>query len=245
VLGDPDFIAIDTATLSSKPYARQLQGSIALDRATPSAQVSGRTGMQGGGTHTTHFSVADAFGNAVALTTTLNSGFGSAVTVAGGWFLLNNEMDDFASKPGAPNQFGLVQGEANAVAPGKRMLSAMTPTIVFDQNDKPMLITGASGGPYIITTVFQLVSDAIDYGMGVGAAMSAPRFHHQHLPDALALEQDGFDPPTLLAMEKLGHRLTFFDVPSTGWTIAATIERRGDRWHGMADPRIHGSGAGY
>jgi gamma-glutamyltranspeptidase/glutathione hydrolase len=245
VLGDPDFVAVDTAKLSSKPFARQLQASIAVDRATPSAQVSGRTGIQGDGTHTTHFSVADGFGNAVAMTTTLNSSFGSAVTVAGGGFVLNNEMDDFAAKPGAPNQFGLVQGEANAVAPGKRMLSAMTPTIVFDRNEKPILITGASGGPYIITTVFQLLSDTIDYGMSVSSAMSAPRLHHQHLPDELALEKDGFDRPTLLALEKLGHRLTFFDVPATGWTIAATIERRNERWHGMADPRIHGSGVGY
>ena len=245
VLGDPDFVAVDTARLSSKAFARQLQTSISLDRATPSSQVSGRTGTQADGTHTTHFSVADGFGNAVALTTTLNSGFGSAVTVGGAGFLLNDEMDDFASKPGAPNQFGLVQGEANAVAPGKRMLSAMTPTIVFGNDGRPLLITGASGGPYIITTVFQLLSDAIDYGMDIASAMSAPRMHHQHLPDELALEQDGFDAPTQQALKGLGHRLTFFAVPATGWTVAATIERRNQRWHGMADPRIHGLGAGY
>ncbi len=230
VLGDPDFVSVPTSELASKGFARRLQASISPDRATPSAQVSGRTGAQGDGTHTTHFSVADRFGNAVAMTT-LNSSFGAAVMVGGAGFVLNNEMDDFTSKPGAPNQYGLVQGAANAVAPGKRMLSAMTPTILFGKDDRPLLITGASGGPFIITTVFQLLSDAIDYGMGVASAMSAPRLRHQHLPDELALEQDGFDPSTRLALERLGHRLTFsmcrraagrFPPPSNGATGAGT-----------------------
>ena len=112
------------------------------------------------------------------------------------------------------------------------MLSAMTPTIVFGKNGKPVLITGASGGPYIITTVFQLLSAAIDYGIDVGVALSAPRFHHQHLPDELALEKDGFDRSTTQALERLGHRLTFFEVLMTGWTIAATIDWRNGRWRG-------------
>ena len=245
VLGDPDFVAVNTARLSSKTFARQLQQSISRDRATPSAQVSGRIGMQDDGKHTTHFSVADVFGNVVAMTTTLNSAFGSAVTVGGAGFVLNNEMDDFTSKPGAPNQYGLVQGQANAIAPGKRMLSAMTPTIVFGKDGRPFLVTGASGGPYIITTVFQLLSDAIDYGMSLERAMSAPRIHHQHLPDELLLEKEGFAAPTMLELQRLGHRLTFFDVPATGWTVAATIERGDLRWQGMADPRIHGLAAGY
>ncbi len=121
----------------------------------------------------------------------------------------------------------------------------MTPTIVFGKDGTPVLVTGASGGPYIITTVFQLLSAAIDHDIGVGAAMSAPRIHHQHLPDALALEKDGFDPSTTQALELLGHRLTFFDVPATGWTVAATIDRRDGRWRGMADPRLHGAATGH
>ena len=188
--------------------------------------------------------MVDAAGNAVALTTTINSGFGSAVTVTGAGFLLNNEMDDFAAKPGSPNQFGLVQGEANAIAPGKRMLSAMTPTIVFGVDGKPSIVTGASGGPFIITTSWEIVSNIVDYGMPAGSAMSAPRMHHQHLPDGIALEQDGFDAPVQEALQALGHRLTFFAVPKSGWTVAATIERRGE-WHGMADPRLHGASVGY
>lgn len=244
VLGDPDFVPVDVPRLSSKAFARELQASISLDHATPSSQVSGR-GISHDGPHTTHFSVVDAFGNAVALTTTINSSFGSAVTVTGAGFLLNDEMDDFAAKPGSPNQFGLVQGEANAIAAGKRMLSAMTPTILLGSDGRPAVVTGASGGPFIITTAFEVISNIVDYGMTVGGAMSAPRMHHQHLPDEIALEQDGFDPKITAALERLGHRLTFFAVPKSGWTIAATIGRRGAEWHGMADPRLHGEAVGY
>ncbi|HEY7292494.1 MAG TPA: gamma-glutamyltransferase [Vicinamibacterales bacterium] len=244
VLGDPDFVTFDAGRLSSKEFARELQSSISLDHATPSSQVSGRSGISHDGPHTTHFSVVDAAGNAVAMTTTINSGFGSAATVTGAGFLLNNEMDDFAAKPGSPNQYGLVQGDANAIAPGKRMLSAMTPTIVFGTDGKPAIVTGASGGPFIITTAWEIISNIVDYGMPASSAMSAPRFHHQHLPDEISLEQDGFDASVQQALKALGHRLTFFAVPTTGWTVAATIERRGD-WHGMADPRLHGESAGY
>jgi gamma-glutamyltranspeptidase / glutathione hydrolase len=244
VLGDPDFVTLDTGRLSSKAFARELQSSISLEHATPSSQVSGRSGGAHDGPHTTHFSVVDEAGNAVALTTTINSGFGSAATVSGGGFLLNNEMDDFAAKPGSPNQYGLVQGDANAIAPGKRMLSAMTPTIVFGRDGKPAIVTGASGGPFIITTAWEIISNIVDYGMPASSAMSAPRLHHQHLPDEIALEQDGFDASVQQALRTLGHRLTFFAVPKSGWTVAATIERRGE-WHGMADPRLHGESAGY
>jgi gamma-glutamyltranspeptidase / glutathione hydrolase len=244
VLGDPDFVTLDLGRLSSKAFARELQSSISLDHATPSSQVSGKSGMSHDGPHTTHFSVVDASGNAVALTTTINSGFGSAASVTGAGFLLNNEMDDFAAKPGAPNQYGLVQGDANAIAPGKRMLSAMTPTIVFGIDGKPAIVTGASGGPFIITTTWEIISNIVDYGMPASSAMSAPRLHHQHLPDEIALEQDGFDASVQQALHTLGHRLTFFAVPKSGWTVAATIERRGE-WHGVADPRLHGESTGY
>ena len=244
VLGDPDFVTFDAGRLSSKAFARELQSSISLEHATPSSEVSGRSGNAHDGPHTTHFSVVDEAGNAVALTTTINSGFGSAATVSGAGFLLNNEMDDFAAKPGSPNQYGLVQGDPNAIAPGKRMLSAMTPTIVFGMDGKPAIVTGASGGPFIITTAWEIISNIVDYSMPASSAMSAPRLHHQHLPDEIALEQDGFDTSVQQALHSLGHRLTFFAVPKSGWTVAATIERRGD-WHGMADPRLHGESAGY
>ena len=244
-LGDPDFVPVDTRLLSSNGFARTLASSISADHATPSLEISGLGGVTPRSKHTTHFSVTDAGGNAVSLTTTLNSGFGSAVTVDGAGFVLNNEMDDFAGQPGAPNQFGLVQGETNAIAPGKRMLSSMTPLIVAGTDGKPLLVTGASGGPYIITTVFELMSNLLDYELPVGGSMSAPRFHHQHLPDEISLEDGGFLPATLAELQRLGHKLTFFSVPTTGWTIAATIQRTAHGWEGKADPRLRGLAAGY
>jgi gamma-glutamyltranspeptidase/glutathione hydrolase len=244
-LGDPDFVRVDTKLLSSNAFAHKLASSISTNHATPSNEVSGSTGAKPSSKHTTHFSVADSTGNAVSLTTTLNSGFGSAVTVEDAGFVLNNEMDDFAGQPGAPNQYGLVQGEANAIAPGKRMLSSMTPLIVAGKDGKPLLVTGASGGPYIITTAFELMSNLLDYDLPVGGSMSAPRFHHQHLPDEISLEEGGFLPSTLAELERLGHKLTFFTVPTQGWTIAATIQRTANGWEGKADPRLHGLAAGY
>jgi gamma-glutamyltranspeptidase/glutathione hydrolase len=243
VLGDPDFVAFDQAELLSPAFSARLRGSISPERATPSADVSGHPAPVET-RQTTHFSVADGHGNGVALTTTINGWYGSAVTVAGAGFLLNNEMDDFAAKPGTPNMYGLVQGEANAIAPGKRMLSAMTPTIVLDAERKPMLVTGASGGPFIITTVFQAVSNRLDYGLGVSALMQAPRMHHQHLPDALRLEKDGFEEAEVSALRRLGHEVRFFERPDDG-SIGATIERRGGRWYGQSDPRITGLAKGY
>jgi len=153
-------------------------------------------------------------------------------------------MDDFAAKPGTPNMYGLVQGEANAIAPGKRMLSAMTPTIVLDADHRPMMVTGASGGPFIITTVFQAISNRLDYGLGVSALMQAPRMHHQHLPDALHLEQNGFDAAEVSVLQKRGHEVRFFERPDGG-SIGATIERRDGKWYGQSDPRITGSAKGY
>ena len=246
LLGDPDFIDVPTATLLSPAYAAGLQASITTGRATPSKDIAVPVGAAPDGRHTTHFSVADRLGNVVALTTTLNGNHGSAVTVSGAGFLLNNEMDDFTSKPGSPNQFGLIMGEANAVAPGKRMLSSMAPTIVLDERAQPLLVTGASGGPLIITTVFQLISNRLDYGLDVGASMRAPRFHHQHLPDQIGFEAGGLDEPTIRALAGLGHQVVpFRDFWVDGWTVAATIERRDGRWTGAADPRLHGSAAGY
>jgi gamma-glutamyltranspeptidase/glutathione hydrolase len=243
VLGDPDFVDVPLAHLLEPDFATELARSIDPDHATPSERVAPGVGADVEGRHTTHFSIADAHGNVAALTTTLNDSFGSAVTVAGGGFLLNNEMDDFAAKPGAPNLFGLVQGEANAIAPGKRMLSSMTPTIVLDERGEPLLVTGASGGPRIITATFLILSARIDHGLGIVAAASAPRFHHQHLPDVIAIEKAGLDEETVRALETMGHKIRWVDPTAT--SLAATIERRDGHWYGVSDPRTHGLALGF
>ena len=239
-LGDPDFVPIPHARLLSQGYADSLRAGIALDHATRSTELRAGLGGDVESTHTTHFSVVDAHGNAVALTTTINDLFGSAVTVAGAGFLLNNEMDDFASKPGAPNLYGLVQGEANAIAGGKRMLSAMTPTIVLDPAGKPLLITGARGGPRIISAVFQVLSNVIDHGMDIGAAVHAPRIHHQHFPDRIRYEPNGLGAADSAALRALGHELQ----PGFVGT-APSILRRDGFWTGAPDPRTGGLAAGY
>ena len=231
-LGDPDFIQVDQPALLAPSFSAELRRTIVTDHATPSSEVKG---LPAPAEHrqTTHFSVADADGNAVALTTTINGWYGSAVTVTGAGFLLNNEMDDFAAKPGTPNMYGLVQGEANAIRPGKRMLSAMTPSIVFGTDGKAELITGASGGPFIITTVFQAISNYLDYGLDASALMQAPRMHHQHLPDSLLLETAGFDASVLTTLRGFGH--TVRDVADVdGGSISATIQRRGGTWMARA-----------
>jgi gamma-glutamyltranspeptidase / glutathione hydrolase len=240
-LGDPDFVEFPEEWLISQAYAAQLRGTIDRQQATPSQQVRPGLGEAVEPEHTTHFSVVDPFGNAVALTTTINSLYGSAVTVSGAGFLLNNEMDDFAAKPGAPNQFGLVQGEANAIEPGKRMLSAMTPTIVLDRNGEVLMVTGARGGPRIISAVFQVISNVLDYGMDVATAVRTPRIHHQHLPDVLYYERDGLADHLMDQLRLMGHAVE--PRPTVG--TAPSILRRGTTWTGSADPRTGGLGAGF
>ena len=237
-LGDPDFVDIRRDFLLSDAHARELRASITMDRATPSMQVtpSGVVRMGNEGRETTHLSVADSQGNAVALTTTVNFLYGSGVAVTGAGFFLNNEMDDFASKPGSPNAFGLVQGEANAIEPGKRMLSAMTPTIVLDAQGEPLLVTGGRGGPLIISETWQLISNVVDFGLDLRAAVAAPRIHHQHLPDELVMEEGGFSESLVAAMRARGHEV---DLGNTG--IAPALLRVGDVWQSVADPRAAGS----
>jgi gamma-glutamyltranspeptidase/glutathione hydrolase len=243
VLGDPDFVDLPLERLLSPEFLADLMAETSKDRATPSASLRPAVGTDREGAHTTHFSVADERGNVVALTTTLNGSHGSAVTVAGAGFLLNNEMDDFTVKPGSPNLFGLVQGEANAIAPGKRMLSSMTPTIVLDPRGEPLLVTGASGGPHIITATFLIVSAVLDHRADIARAVGAPRFHHQHFPDVIALERDGFDDAVVRDLVQRGHATRWFD-PLAG-SLAASIERRDGRWLGASDPRTHGLALGY
>jgi gamma-glutamyltranspeptidase/glutathione hydrolase len=240
-LGDPAFVQIPLGDLMSSDYAARQRHTISRTRATPSLEVRPGLGAFNEPEHTTHFSIVDPNGNAVALTTTINELYGSAVTVSGGGFLLNDEMDDFASKPGTPNMFGLVQGEANAIQPEKRMLSAMTPTIVLDRSGNVMMVTGARGGPRIITAVFQVISNVLDYGMDVGAAVHAPRIHHQHLPDVLGYERDGLPADVIAQLQAMGHTVE----ARAGVGTAPTILRRGGVWTGVPDPRTGGLAKGY
>src|SRR6185436_13838743 len=205
-LADPDFVPQPTARMLSTAYVAQRRATILPDRATPSAEVAPGLGpppAEGG--NTTHYSIVDGLGNAVAVTTTLNSLYGSGVTVTGAGFLLNNEMDDFTSKPGVANQFGLVQGAANAIAPRKRMLSAMAPTIVLDARGRLRAVTGTAGGSTIITSIAQMVSNIVDFDMDVGTAELAPRLHHQHLPDTLRYEKHGLEDSTVARLRQMGH----------------------------------------
>jgi gamma-glutamyltranspeptidase/glutathione hydrolase len=200
----------------SDTYAAERRTDIHPDRATPSDQVRPGLGPDGStnttlgrgeAQHTTHYSIVDRQGNAVAVTTTINSLYGSFVTVTGAGYLLNNEMDDFAASPGTPNQYGLLQGEANAITPRKRMLSSMTPTIVLDDSGRVKLVTGSPGGPTIITTVAQIVSNVVDFDMDIATATAAPRLHHQHLPDVVQYERAGLNQDVVMALRGLGYRV--------------------------------------
>ncbi|HEU4953586.1 MAG TPA: gamma-glutamyltransferase [Gemmatimonadales bacterium] len=237
-LGDPAFVSNPIGQLLSKEYAATLRGEIGPRASvTPAFQPTTRTGAS-----TTHYSVVDAEGNAVSCTTTLNNSYGSAVTVTGAGFLLNDEMDDFTTVPGKPNLYGLVQGEANAIAPGKRMLSAMTPTLVLDPAGRLFLLLGTPGGPRIITMVYHVISNVIDHRMPLPAAVSAPRLHHQALPDRIEIEPDGFPPATLDSLRALGHAIADDDGY---WGDVEAIMRTSDGWQGVSDPRRGGGGAGY
>ncbi len=203
-LGDSDFVKVPTAGLLDAAYVAARRASIDLDHATPSSTL-GAGQPKGEPVETTHFNVIDAAGNAVAMTYTINNSYGSGVTAPRLGFLLNDEMDDFASQPGSPNMFGLIQGEANAIAPGKRPLSAMTPTIVL-KDGKLFMTLGAPGGPRIISGVFQVLINVLDFGMDIQRAVDQPRLHHQWMPDVLALEP-GFSPDTRALLEQRGHKL--------------------------------------
>lgn len=205
-LGDPAFVKMPVDTLISKTWAKQIFEQIHGKPARPAAKVPPLKE----GDHTSHLSVVDAQGNAAAITTTVNYIFGSCVVARGTGVLLNDEMDDFAAKPGEPNVYGLVTGEANAVAPGKVPLSSMAPTIVFakDQPEKVQLVVGTPGGSTIPTTVIQAIVNVLDYDMPLDRALSTPRIHHQYLPDVIRVEPNGLESATWKALEKMGHALT-------------------------------------
>ena len=236
-LGDPAFVNVPISTLTSKTYARAVARTISRTHADPTTGIAALSE----GSETTHYSVVDSHGNAVATTTTLNDLYGSGVYVSGAGFFLNDEMDDFTSKPGVPNMYGLIQGEANAIAPGKRMLSAMSPTIVLDPKGNVLLVLGARGGPRIISATAQVILDVIDHRMSIADAMSAPRIHHQSLPDSIRLENGGFDSATIARLHQMGH--TTFEL--FGIASAEAIMRVKGGYQGMPDPRSRGAAVGF
>ena len=239
-LGDPAFVKVPLSTLTSKTYARAIAKSISRDRAVPTTKLAVAEGREG--TETTHYSVVDRLGNAVATTTTLNDLYGSGVFVSGAGFFLNDEMDDFTAQPGTPNMYGLIQGVANSIAPGKRMLSAMSPTIVLDPKGNLLLVTGARGGPRIISATAQIILDVIDHRMSLADAMSAPRIHHQSLPDSIRVEAGGIRPAVVARLTEMGHHV--YELRS-GIASAASIMRVKGGYEGMDDPRSRGGASGF
>ena len=237
-LADPAFVKVPIAQLTDKAYAARLRATIGTMRATPTSTVS--TAMREG-METTHYSVVDDKGNAVATTTTLNNLYGSGVYIASAGFFLNDEMDDFAALPGKPNMFGLVQGEANAIQPGKRMLSAMSPTIVLDRDGSLLLVVGSRGGPRIITSTSQVVLNVLDYRMTLADAMSAPRLHHQALPDSLYFERDAVTAAVADSLRAMGYGVS----SGRGIGLVNAIMRVKGGYEGVSDPRSAGRPIGY
>ncbi len=234
-LGDPDFSPIPVTGMLSKAYAAGWARTIARDWATPSKMVSAGDPSAYEPTETTHYSVVDADGGAVAATTTINRSYGSGVTIPGGGFLMNNEMDDFTSAPGVPNSFGLVQGEANAIGPVKRPLSAMTPTLV-KKDGRLFLVLGSPGGPTIINTVFQIILNVVDFEMGIQEAVDAPRIHHQWLPDRILAEKGAIVRDVENALHARGHRIDSRETIGDAHCIM--IEPKTGIRLGAPDPRV-------
>lgn len=241
-LGDPEFVTNPVAKLISPAHAASIRTKISPDRATPSSEVKGGV-EQAEGTHTTHYSVVDSKGNAVSVTYTLNLLFGIAQMPGDTGFFLNDEMDDFTSKPGVPNAFGLVQGKANAIAPGKRPLSSMSPTIVL-KNGRLFMVTGSPGGSTIISTTLESILNVIDFGMNIKQAVDAPRIHHQWLPDEVMVEKDYLTSDSKRALETMGYH--FHEVPAWGADEAILVEPRKGLLEGANDKRRPaGLAAGY
>lgn len=237
LIGDPAFVKdIPVAKLMGKPYLDKLAATI-TPNATPSKDVAALLE----GNHTTNLCVVDASGMSVAMTTTLNTSWGSGVTVHG--FLLNNEMDDFTAKPGSPNVFGLVQGTANKIEPGKRMLSSMSPSIVEDGKGEVVMLAGAGGGPRIITAVWQTLSNALDFKRHADAAVALPRIHHQHLPDKVFVEADSITSEADAKLKGLGYTTDFSPSPREFGAVNAIV-RTPAGWEGAADPRGGGAAMG-
>ena len=240
-LGDPDFYNVPKNELLDENYNKKRMANFSWNAATPSSSVL--AGEVKGKEHeeTTHFSIVDKDGNAVSITTTLNGSYGSLVVVKGGGFLLNNEMDDFSVKPGAPNMYGLVGGEANAIAPNKRMLSSMTPSIV-EKDGNLFMVVGTPGGSTIITSVFQTIINVIDFGMPMQGAVAAKKFHHQWLPDEVYVERDALDSVTTEKLRAKGYKiLSRGDIGR----VDAILKTKWGAYQGGADPRGDDKAIGY
>ncbi|MBV9214962.1 MAG: gamma-glutamyltransferase [Acidobacteria bacterium] len=243
LMGDPDFTTVPVQALLDKTYAATRRSSINLKHATPSKEI--RAGQEAGreSNDTTHFTVVDKEGMVVTNTYTLNDLYGSQVTIKGTGILMNDEMDDFAAQPGTPNMFGLIQGEKNAVQPGKRPLSSMTPTIVLKPDGTLWFALGARGGPRIISAVIQAVINVIDHGMDIQAAIDAPRIHHQWMPDEMWYEPSGFSPDTIAVLAEMGHK--FKKKPeNVASATGIMIDDKGVRL-GAVDSRSDGRAVGY
>ena len=241
-LGDPDFYQVPVHGLLDTAYIYRRMSSFDLSKATKSKAISAGTPARPEGPNTTHYSIVDAQGNAVSVTTTLNSNFGSKVFVAGAGFLLNNEMDDFSAKPGYPNSYGLIGAEANAIAPGKRMLSSMTPTIL-EKNGKLFMVVGSMGGSTIITTVYQIVLNVTIHNLPMQGAVNAGRFHHQWKPDWILTEWGALGPVTGLRLWLKGHKL----APKKGGIgrAAGILVLPDGRLEAGAEPRGDDAAAGF
>ena len=242
-LGDPDFVRVPVAGLTSRAYADKLAGTIDPLRATPSSALGHGDPLPHESEETTHFTVVDREGNVVSNTYTLNDSYGNKITVEGTGILLNNEMDDFAPKPGSPNFSGLIQGEANAVAARKRPLSSMTPTIVL-RDGQLWFAVGSPGGPTIINTVTQIIVNIIDFGMNIQQAIDWPRVHHQWMPDEIRYEPFGVNPDTLRRLQEMGHRFTA-TPRQMGDAEGIMIEDKTGVRLGGSDPRLDGKSVGY
>ncbi len=242
-MGDMDFVPVPIDRLISDQYAQVRWNSVDSIIASKSEDVShGDIPFNyKESEETTHYSVVDQWGNAVSVTTTINGWFGNGIVVDGAGFLLNNEMDDFSAKPGVPNAYGLIGNAANAIEPGKRMLSSMSPTIVETPNGELYLVLGSPGGSTIITTVAQIIMNVIDFGMNMEDAVETPRFHHQWLPDMIQFESSGFSPETIQALESRGHSIKYRDT----FGEANCIQVENGFIYGSADSRRNSSALGY
>lgn len=239
-LGDPDFWKVPVNELISKDYAKKRRNEIS-NNSTPSGEIKPGVFINESD-QTTHYSVIDKDGNMVSVTTTLNNTYGSGVVVDGAGFLLNDEMDDFASKPGEPNMFGLVGNEANAIEPGKRMLSSMTPTIIL-KDGSPFMVVGSPGGGRIITSVFTTIINVIDFKMPLDSAIDKPRFHHQWLPEYLQYEAGAIDDEVLAKLQEKGHQVK--QISDYGRVEAILVDWKNHTYYGHSDRRGYGAAIGY